>query len=477
MNYSRQDGARWGSREEMIRMASNSTTAATRTSGGILTDNILTRFFREVLGPAALMAAGMIGAGAVATRLLAGAWFGFDLLWVALYVIPMVIICNDSASRIGNITGRGMMEMIKTEMNPALAWFIFIPTFILNIGVIIGQMSVMVAGAFGMFGLVMPEGGLATPGIFAMTIGVTVLTLVVVLFGGFKRVVKTMTWMLMIILVCFIVVALKGLSQVETWLGLLGGLVPKIPADLTIVGTDRVRDSFTQLMSIAGQALPASVFLSFGYFTSNANYSALDLKASLKKNIINFGIIWGLFSVTVVVAGATALHSFYQGSGAPGDLHFSQIEKVFDAGKVIAPALPAGLKLVASPIFSLGLFVAGFTTLVSVAMLMTYFTLDIVGRNWKYSADNKAYRWVLGAWIVIPALLSPFWVLPALLKNILTMAGNLVLTPLAVGILIYFINKKKYVGQYTASSIRNLILVLTLVFALFVTVYQGIQMY
>jgi len=28
----------------------------------------------------------MIGAGAVATRLLAGAWFGFDLLWVALTI-------------------------------------------------------------------------------------------------------------------------------------------------------------------------------------------------------------------------------------------------------------------------------------------------------------------------------------------------------------------------------------------------------
>ena len=33
-------------------------------------------------------AAGMIGAGAVATRLLAGAWFGFDLLWVALLRHP-----------------------------------------------------------------------------------------------------------------------------------------------------------------------------------------------------------------------------------------------------------------------------------------------------------------------------------------------------------------------------------------------------
>src|SRR4029079_5185397 len=43
-------------------------------------------FFTRLVGPAALTAAGMIGAGAVATRLLAGAWFGFDLLWVALYV-------------------------------------------------------------------------------------------------------------------------------------------------------------------------------------------------------------------------------------------------------------------------------------------------------------------------------------------------------------------------------------------------------
>ena len=39
----------------------------------------------------------MIGAGAVATRLLAGAWFGFDLLWVALYVVPMV----DRHARLG----------------------------------------------------------------------------------------------------------------------------------------------------------------------------------------------------------------------------------------------------------------------------------------------------------------------------------------------------------------------------------------
>jgi len=56
--------------------------------------------FARLVGPAALTAAGMIGAGAVATRLPAGAWFGFDFPWVALYVIPMVIFTLDSASRV-----------------------------------------------------------------------------------------------------------------------------------------------------------------------------------------------------------------------------------------------------------------------------------------------------------------------------------------------------------------------------------------
>ena len=56
----------------------------------------------------------MIGAGAVATRLLAGAWFGFDLLWVALGVVPMVIFTLDSASRVGILSGgRGMLEMVR----------------------------------------------------------------------------------------------------------------------------------------------------------------------------------------------------------------------------------------------------------------------------------------------------------------------------------------------------------------------------
>src|SRR5260221_6242112 len=112
------------------------------------------RFFARFVGPAALTAAGMIGAGAVATRLLAGAWFGFGLLWVALYVIPLVIVTLDSASRVAMMSGgRGMLEMIRSEIGVSVAWLIFVAAFLVNLVVNMSPMAAMVEDASGAFGL------------------------------------------------------------------------------------------------------------------------------------------------------------------------------------------------------------------------------------------------------------------------------------------------------------------------------------
>src|SRR5579862_1879415 len=115
------------------------------------------RFFSRFVGPAALTAAGMIGAGAVSTRLLAGAWFGFGLLWVAIYVIPMVIVTLDSASRVAMTSGgRGMIEMIRSEIGPWVAWLIFAAAFLVNLVVNMSQMAAMVEGTYGAFGSLPP---------------------------------------------------------------------------------------------------------------------------------------------------------------------------------------------------------------------------------------------------------------------------------------------------------------------------------
>jgi Mn2+/Fe2+ NRAMP family transporter len=431
--------------------------AEPRSSAGVTLMRVpLVGFFAKLVGPAALTAAGMIGAGAVATRLLAGAWFGFDLLWVALYVVPMVVFALDSASRVGVLSGgRGMFEMIRTDIGAWLAWAIFVPTVLVNIIVNMSQMSAMVEGTYGALGLLPPESGQSTPGLAVVTVVLTASTVAAAVLGGYKRVEKIMTALLVVILVCFIVVAIKGLLDWRTWIALGRGLVPQVPAPVPIAGSGGTRDGFTQIMAIAGQALPPAVFLSYGYLAANAGYkgTAADIRGAFWKTVQNLGVIWGLFSVVVIVAGATALHAVYTGSGPSylGVSHYSQIQSIPVAGQVLGPAFPGALGFLAP----------------------RFFCLDMARADWHFTADNRRFKLAFAAWITIPALVAPFWQLPALLKAILAMVGNLILAPVAVLVIMYFVNQPR-LGPFRAGIGRNVILALTALFA-FALVANGVR--
>jgi len=429
----------------------------------------LIRIFTRFVGPAALTAAGMIGAGAVATRLLAGAWFGFDLLWVAIVVIPMVIFTLDSAARVGVLSGgRGLLDMVRTDLGAWLAWVVFLPMALVNVVVNMSQMSAMVEGAYGAMGMLPPSGGEGTVGLAVVTVVLTSATVTAAVLGGYKRMEVIMTALLVTILLCFIVVATKGLLDWATWPALAGGLVPQIPPDEAVVGQPgAVRNAFTQVMAIAGQALPPAVLLSYGYLAANSGQTSADLKPAFWRTVTNLGVVWGLFSVVVIVAGATALHAVYNGAGPThlGVSHYSQIQSIPVAGQVLGPAFPGALGFLAPRFFSMGLIAAAFTTLISVSLTMTYFCLDIARKNWRFTDDNRLFKLVFAAWLTVPALVAPFWQLPALLKAIFAMVGNLAMAPLSVALILYFVNRPS-LGEYRANAGRNAVLVMTLVFAL-----------
>ena len=80
---------------------------------------------------------------------------------------------------------------------------------------------------------------------------------------------------------------------------------------------------------------------------------------------------------------------------------------------------------------------------------------------------------MFAVWIAVPALVAPFWQLPALLKAILAMVGNLVLAPVAVLVILYFVNQPA-LGEFRANTGRNVVLVITALFAL-VLVVNGLR--
>jgi hypothetical protein len=136
--------------------------------------------------------------------------------------------------------------------------------------------------------------------------------------------------------VCFIFALRSRAFRAIAWPMLVKGLVPSIPADVPVVGGTRVREGFTQILAIAGQALPPTVFLTYGYLATNAGYTTADVKRAFWKTVQNLGFIWGMFSVVVIVAGTTALHNVYTGSRPSylGVSHYSQIESIPVAGQI-----------------------------------------------------------------------------------------------------------------------------------------------
>ena len=164
-----------------------------------------------------------------------------------------------------------MFEMIRTDIGAWLAWVIFLPTVLVNVIVNMSQMSAMVEGTYGALGM-LPPAAAEVPARDRVTVALTAFTVAAAVLGGYKRVEKIMTALLLVILVCFIIVAIKGLLDWRTWIALGQGLVPHDSAPTCRWRHRCVRSGFTQIMAIAGQALPPAVFLSYGYLAANAGY-------------------------------------------------------------------------------------------------------------------------------------------------------------------------------------------------------------
>ncbi len=80
-------------------------------------------------GPGALVAAAFIGPGTVVTASLAGAEFGYALLWALMLSTVICAVLQEMASRIGVITGKGLGENIRSQMTSALASYSFLHTY------------------------------------------------------------------------------------------------------------------------------------------------------------------------------------------------------------------------------------------------------------------------------------------------------------------------------------------------------------
>ena len=110
------------------------------------------------------------------------------------------------------------------------------------------------------------------------------------------------------------------------------------------------------------------------------------------------------------------------------------------------------------------------TTLVICVQVVIYLSLDMMNKEWTYTPDNRLFRRLLIVVTLAAAALAPVWDFPALLKVVLLMGVNVLVIPMVIVAMIYLLNRRAVMGEYTASGWRNGMLVLCLLAAVVLAV-------
>jgi Mn2+/Fe2+ NRAMP family transporter len=105
-----------------------------------------------VVGPGFITANVDNDAGGIATYSVAGAQFGYTLLWTMVPITIALVIIQEMSSRMGAVTGKGLSDLIREEFGLRATFLLMLALFVTNFFNIVGEFA-GVASSFELFGV------------------------------------------------------------------------------------------------------------------------------------------------------------------------------------------------------------------------------------------------------------------------------------------------------------------------------------
>ena len=106
--------------------------------------------FLAVMGPGLITANSDNDAGGITTWSVAGARYGYGLLWVLLLITPILAVTQEMGARMGAVTGKGLAALIRERFSLRVTAFAMLAMLIANFGTTVAEFSGVAAG-FGLF--------------------------------------------------------------------------------------------------------------------------------------------------------------------------------------------------------------------------------------------------------------------------------------------------------------------------------------
>ena len=382
------------------------------------------------IGPGPLVAAAFIGPGTVTLCTLAGAGFGYALLWAMLLSVAATIVLQETAARLGIVSQRGLSGIIKSELsNPTLKWgaiiLILSAIVIGNAAYEAGNISGGVLGLEAVFGTVKMEIGTFNLNLYSLLIGIV--AFVILYMGNYKILERVLIALVVLMSIAFLITAIMTKPDV---LGVLkGAFIPKFPQDsiLIVIGL------------IGTTVVPYNLFL-HASLVKEKWHSKKDLRYARIDTVLAV-FLGGLVSMCIIIAAAAL----------PSD----QINNAADLAKGLEPLFGE----FSTYFLALGLFAAGITSAITAPLAAAFVCCGCLG--WSANMKSMTFRAV---WIII--LLLGVALSSLNLKHIeiikFAQVANGALLPVIAIFLIWLANRSTVLGKHKNSVLMNILSLLIL---------------
>src|SRR6266566_407559 len=108
--------------------------------------------FFAIVGPGFITANVDNDAGGIATYSVAGAQFGYSLLWTMIPISVALVIVQEMSSRMGAVTGKGLSDLIREEFGLRVTFILMLALVATNFGNVASEFA-GVASSFELFGI------------------------------------------------------------------------------------------------------------------------------------------------------------------------------------------------------------------------------------------------------------------------------------------------------------------------------------
>ena len=377
--------------------------------------------FLAILGPGIITGSVDNDAGGITTYSVAGALYGYNLIWTLIPSFFVLIIIQEMNARMGIVTGKGLADLIRENAGVKITFFIFIGLLVADIG----NTTTEFAGVAGSLEIFSVSKYISVP-------IVAVMIWVMVVKGNYK-IAERIFLVFSVALLMYVVSALMGKPH---WQEIGHSVIhPEMKMNTR---------SIEMIIGIIGTTI--APWMQF-YMQSSVIEKGLKMR---QYKYILVDIIIGCMA-TVVVA-------FFIMVACASTLHINNI--VINEAKDAAMALKPLAGAISSEVFAFGLFIASIFSATILPLATAFYVCEAFGfeagidKKWK---EAPQFYWLYTGIIVLGVIIILIPNAPLIAITLWSQIINGLLLPVVLVCMILLVNNKKIMGKHVNKPIQNII--------------------